>query len=68
MSGKKVQIGEAEPEIEITPEMVAAGISVCREHCLGESLECLVEKIYLAMFVEALTSVSASASPTNLRK
>jgi hypothetical protein len=68
MSGKNVQIGAAEPEIEITSEMVSAGIAACREHCLGQSLEDLVEKIYFAMVVEASTPASASASATNLRK
>lgn len=36
------------------PPMVEAGVYDAREHCLGESLQSLVSKIYVAMRVEAL--------------
>jgi hypothetical protein len=36
-------------EIEVTPEMIEAGIYAAREHCLGEPLGELVIKIYIAM-------------------
>ena len=37
--------------IEVTREMIAAGVYAAREHCLGESLEELVRKV-LAMVLE----------------
>ncbi len=41
------------PDTEISSAMVAAGVYAAREHCLGEGLEDLVRKIYLAMALEA---------------
>jgi hypothetical protein len=40
--------------IEITPKMIEAGVYAAREHCLGESLDELVRKVFLAMAVETL--------------
>jgi hypothetical protein len=40
-------------EVEVTAAMIAAGVFAAREHCLGESLEDLVLKIFLAMTLEA---------------
>jgi hypothetical protein len=44
--------GAGAPEIEVTPAMVKAGVYAAREHCLGEGLEELVRKVYLAMALE----------------
>jgi hypothetical protein len=44
--------GGVPPAIEVTPAMVAAGVYAAREHCLGEGLEDLVRKVYLAMALE----------------
>ncbi len=44
--------GAGAPDVEITPAMVAAGVYAAREHCLGEGLESLVKKVYLAMTLE----------------
>jgi hypothetical protein len=43
----------ATTEIEITPEMVDAGVCEAREHMLGEQLPYLVRKIFMAMTVAA---------------
>jgi hypothetical protein len=43
----------APEEVEVTAAMIAAGVYAAREHCLGERLEDLVLKIYLAMTLEA---------------
>ncbi|UPJ53340.1 hypothetical protein IVB30_19710 [Bradyrhizobium sp. 200] len=44
---------EGAPEaIEVTAAMIAAGVYAAREHSLGERLEDLVLKIYLAMALE----------------
>lgn len=40
--------------IEITPAMVEAGVYAAREHCLGEGLEALVSKVFVAMRIEEL--------------
>lgn len=38
-------------EIEVTPEMIEAGVSVCVWHCqMFESDAALVEKVYRAMY------------------
>jgi hypothetical protein len=37
---------------EITPAMIAAGVYAARDHCLGEQLEELVRKVYMAMALE----------------
>ena len=44
--------GDGAPDVEITDAMVAAGVYAAREHCLGERLEDLVKKVYLAMALE----------------
>lgn len=41
-------------EIEITPEMVAAGVCAAREHMLGAPLEDLVCAVFLAVLYEGL--------------
>lgn len=41
---------KASPQIEVTPEMLAAGLEVLREHHLGDDLAYLAEALYLAMF------------------
>ncbi len=41
-------------EIEITPEMVAAGVYEANEHCLGEGLQGLVSNVFIAMRLEEL--------------
>lgn len=46
----------------ITPEMIAAGAYEAKEHALGEGLEHLVWRVYLAMDAERHKSVSASAT------
>ncbi len=46
------QSGDGAPEIEITPAMIEAGVYAAREHSLGEGLEDLVVKVYLAMALE----------------
>jgi hypothetical protein len=48
------EFGADAPEIEITPDMLAAGVYAAREHCLGEGLEDLVRKVFLAMALERL--------------
>lgn len=53
-------------EIEITPEMVEAGVMEAREHPIGADLSDLVSKVYLAMALEA--PVNASASATSSRR
>jgi len=40
-------------KIEITPEMVKAGIIAAREYALGEPLEKLVTDLFLAMALES---------------
>jgi hypothetical protein len=40
--------------IEITEKMIEAGCYAAREYCLGLPLADLVERIYLAMRIEAL--------------
>lgn len=57
MIGKE---GEADAETAITDEMIAVGVCEAREHALGESLETLVWRIYVAMAAESHRSVSAS--------
>jgi len=48
--------------IEVTPAMIEAGVYTAREHALGEGLQALVEKVYIAMVIEAQTNASASAT------
>src|SRR5215216_7792862 len=45
--------GLPEIEIQITPEMIQAGVYAAREHCLGTSLADLAAKIYVAMAIES---------------
>lgn len=40
-------------KIEITPEMIEAGVYEAREHFLGAPLSDLVRKVFIAMTVEA---------------
>ena len=40
------------PVIEITPEMIEAGVYEARTHHLGEPLAELVRKVYVAMVLE----------------
>jgi hypothetical protein len=51
---------------DVTPEMVRAGVLEAREHTLGESLEDLVKRVYLAMALER--GGNSSASDTSLDK
>jgi len=46
------EAGQAGDEIKITPAMVEAGVYAANEHCLGEGLDALVRKIFLAMRTE----------------
>ena len=43
--------------------MIDAGVYEARQHLLGEPLESLVHRVYLAMFLES-GSANASASAT----
>ncbi len=52
---------EAAAEIEITPQMIAAGVDAFRSHHFGEPEARIVEAIFLAMAIEAQASRSASA-------
>jgi hypothetical protein len=36
----------------VTSAMIEAGVYAAREHCLGEGLEDLVRKVYVAMALE----------------
>jgi hypothetical protein len=46
-------LGKADAhDFEITPKMIEAGVLAAREHCLGESLDELVRKVFWAMIVE----------------
>ena len=45
--------GLPEIEIQITPEMIQAGVYAARDHCLGTSLADLAAKIYIAMAIES---------------
>ena len=49
MSG---QAGKCDVEIEITPEMIEAGVSRLGEFCFGQPQEEIVEALYLAMEIE----------------
>lgn len=40
--------------IDITPAMIEAGVYAAKECCLGEGLETLVSRIFLAMRTEEL--------------
>ena len=53
-------------EIEVTPEIVEAGIIAAREHCL-EELADLGSQVFVAMPTESRLT-NASASPTSSRK
>lgn len=44
---------QKEQKIEITPQMIEAGVLAAREHSLGEDLVSLVRKVYLAMLLES---------------
>lgn len=44
---------ERAPVLQVTATMVAAGVEAAREHTLGEGLDDLVLKIYLAMALES---------------
>lgn len=51
------------PKIEVTPEMIEAGVFAARECCLGSPLADLVRTVYVAMFLEDKgTRVSASST------
>lgn len=50
------------PQIEVTHEMVKAGVLVAREHSLGESLDELVQSVFLAMFLESDLARSSASS------
>lgn len=47
---------QADDSIEITPEMIEAGVYAAKEHCLGEGLEALVSRVFLSMRTEELNS------------
>lgn len=40
------------PLIEVTPEMIKAGLDEAKAHCLGGPLSDLVRNIYIAMILE----------------
>jgi hypothetical protein len=40
------------PLIEVTPEMIEAGVFEAREHCLGAPIGDLVRSVYIAMALE----------------
>ena len=40
------------PQIEVTPEMIEAGVDEAKVHCLGASLSDLVRNVYVAMSLE----------------
>lgn len=42
----------AHSQLEITSEMIEAGVYAAKEHCLGLPLEDLVHSVYLAMWTE----------------
>jgi hypothetical protein len=48
--------------IEVTPDMIAAGVYEAQEHCLGEPLQDLVRKVYLAMAIEAQGTKDSASS------
>ena len=51
-SGSSRQADEA-GKIEVTPEMIEAGIQEAREHQLGKPIRELVVSVYIAMALEA---------------
>lgn len=67
MSDKLPTAGQADAEIEITPEMIANGIARVKDFHFGSSLAELVYEVYLAMEIErrgydkpSASSISAS--------
>lgn len=48
--------------IEVTPEMIEAGVFAASEHALGLSLTDLVHSVYVAMEVERQASAFASST------
>lgn len=56
------QTRQAGREIEITKEMIEAGVSEARERLLGASVEELVRKVLIAMIVETYSDMSSRDS------
>jgi hypothetical protein len=50
------EAGAPDKSIEITPAMIEAGVYAAKECCLGEGLETLVSRVFLAMKTEELES------------
>lgn len=46
-------------EIEVTPAMIEAGVYAAKEYCLGEGLQELVGRVFIAMRTEELDAKSA---------
>jgi hypothetical protein len=55
--------GVGAPAIKITPEMIEAGVYEAREHTLGEPLDDLVRKVYLAMALELDSKTDSPLPP-----
>jgi hypothetical protein len=55
-------------EIDITPEMIAAGVARAKEFSFGVPLAELVEAIYLEMAIERRGYDKLSASPISASK
>ncbi len=54
--GQKGLNRQAGDEIQITQQMIDAGVYAAREHCLGEELQSLVFAVFMAMRIEELNS------------
>lgn len=52
--------GQVNAGIEITPQMVEAGVIEARVHCLGSPLADMVTSVYVAMRLEDMLRASAS--------
>ena len=50
--------GQSGEEVKLTPAMIEAGVYAAKEHCIGEGLEELVRKVFLAMRTEELYAKS----------
>jgi len=61
------QGGKCVTQIEVTPEMIEAGVAELSEKTLGQPLPIIVREVYLAMASEALYRRS-SASNTKRSK
>jgi hypothetical protein len=52
--------GAPDRSIDITPAMIGAGVYAAKECCLGEGLETLVSRVFLAMRTEELDTERSS--------